>query len=106
MFAVKVKVTKKNIEEAFKQFVKDNCIDGENSLYTFDLCSIYGVGLADNTIDRIRINSYGEIEFVYNENENDFDNIMHFKYRDLKDFYNEIVDAWNDDISCMSYENE
>ena len=98
MFANKIKVTNNKIEEAFKLFVKENAYDAENSLYIFDLCSMYGIELDDSTIDRIRINSYGEIEFVYNENENDYDNIKHFSYKSLKKFYNEIVDAWNEEI--------
>ena len=105
MFAQKVKVTKKTIEEAFKQFVRENAGEGENKLYVFDLCSMYGVGLADSTIDEIRINGYGEVEFVYNANEGDYDNIMHFSYRDLRDFYYGIVDAWNEEMSCIEFEN-
>lgn len=102
----KIKITKANIADAFKQFVKDTtCGFGDNSVYTFDLCSMYGVELDDSTIDRIRIAPNGEVQFVYNENENDYDTIDKFSYKSLKQFYNDIVDAWNEDMEYIEFEN-
>ena len=101
----KIRVNKSNIDDAFRKFVDDTAGYGENSVYTFDLCSMYGVELDDSTIDRIRVASNGELQFVYNENENDYDTIDKFSYKSLKDFYYGIVDAWNKEMEYIELEN-
>lgn len=87
-------MTREQIKQKFIDLVKDN---GENfmsvcgecyTLETFNICSNYGVELAQSTIDKIEYDEHNDkVFFFYNENTNDFDEIEHFKVADLKDFY-------------------
>ena len=95
----KEKLTNANIINAYKNLFpiigyNNNSI---NTIDTFKLCSNYGFGLSNSTIDKIELTQDGNIYFYYNQNTNDLDQIEHFSFRDLKSFYNNLVDAWNEE---------
>lgn len=94
---------RKEIRLDFIALVEDKGIDGE--LFTFDLCTIYGLELAKSTIDKIEV--CGEdVLFYYNENTNDYDSIKAFQTGDLAEFYDNLVEAIEDDERIMYEENE
>lgn len=61
-------------------------------LHVFELCSEYGIELNYSTIDKITLWDDGSIDIYYNENENDYANILSFEIEDLTFFYNSILD--------------
>ena len=94
---------RKEIRLDFIALVEDKGIDGE--LFTFDLCTIYGLELAKSTIDKIEV--CGEdVLFYYNENTNDYDSTKAFQIRDIAAFYDNLVEAIEDDERIMYEENE
>lgn len=81
--------------------------DGNNKvLQCFDLCSEYGIGIADSTIDEVVLLPDGQIRFVYNANTNDYDSIENFSYEDLKGFYIDFVYAYNEEEDYAMMEND
>ena len=76
-----------------------------NELKTFDLCSEYGLSLADSTIDKIEVWN-DNILFYYNENTNDYDSIEAFQTEELAEFYDNLVEAIEDDERIIWQENE
>lgn len=78
------------MKKKFAELVKKEGFD--NELYTFEYCSNYGCSLADSTIDKIEVVG-GNVWFCYNQNTNDYDRIESFSDADLNDFYNELVEA-------------
>lgn len=95
MKAKKEKLTKVNIVEAYKNLF--NVMGHDDTIYTFELCSNYGFELNNSTIDKIELTRDGRLYFYYNQNTNDLDPIERFSFRDLKAFYNGLVDAWNEE---------
>lgn len=87
----------------FIVLVADKGLDGE--LFTFDLCSMYGFELANSTIDKIVVCDE-DVLFYYNENTNDYDSIKAFQTGDLAEFYDNLVEAIEDDERIMYEENE
>lgn len=87
----------------FIVLVADKGFRGE--LFTFDLCSMYGLELANSTIDKIVVCDE-DVLFYYNENTNDYDSIEAFKTEELAEFYDNLVAAIEDDERIMWEENE
>ena len=84
------------MEKLIKKFTNlINRFGNSGRLYTFDICSDYGVELEGSTIDSIVIDG-NTIIFFYNENTGDYDDITIFKEESLKQFYNEISSALNE----------
>lgn len=75
-----------------------------NELKTFDLCSEYGLSLADSTIDKIEVWN-DNILFYYNEEANDYDAYQHFEIGDLAQFFDELVRAIEEDEEYAESEN-
>ena len=75
-----------------------------NELKTFDLCSEYGLSLADSTIDKIEVWN-DNILFYYNEEANDYDDYQHFEIGDLAQFFDELVRAIEEDEEYAEFEN-
>jgi len=84
----KLRIPKKSMKELFIALV--NNYGKDNELYTFEICSNYGVELANSTIDKIVIVGT-DVLFYYNENTGDYDLLEAFKDKDLLDFYNGII---------------
>ena len=74
----------------------------KNELKTFDLCSEYGLSLADSTIDKIEVWN-DNILFYYNENTNDCDTYQHFEIEDLAQFFDGLVRAIEEDKEYAEY---
>ena len=87
----------------FIVLVADKGFRGE--LFIFDLCSMYGFELANSTIDKIVVCDE-DVLFYYNENTNDYDSIEAFKTEELAEFYDNLVEAIEDDERIMYEENE
>lgn len=64
-----------------------------NEFYTFDLCTDYGCGLADSTIDKIEVDHSGHVAFFFNQNTGDYSSIYSFTEQDLNEFYNQLTEA-------------
>ena len=77
----------------FIALVADKGIGDE--LSTFDLCSMYGFELANSTIDKIVVCD-DDVLFYYNENTNDYDGIDAFQVGELAEFYDNLVEAIED----------
>ena len=97
----KVKVNEDNILNAFKELIED--IMPEKDFYTKDLCMMYGIKLEGQEVEQIKITEDGDIMFYGVNGENM--RSSHFKFEGLKDFYNDIVDAWNDEEEFVYMEN-
>lgn len=88
----KIDFTFDTLKDYYINLIKE-CGDGEE-LFTFELCSTYGLSLEYSTIDKIETDTIDDVIFVYNQNEkNAYDYIDHFDMGDLIDFYNGLVDA-------------
>lgn len=94
-------MTKKAIVEKIRNLVNQR---GENGrLEVFAFCANYGVMLDGSTIDRIDVTPCG-LDFFYNENTGDFDTDREFTAPDLKEFYNDLINAIKDeDESYIAY---
>ena len=76
----------------------------KNELKTFDLCSEYGLSLADSTIDKIEVWN-DNILFYYNEDANDYDYYQNFEIGDLAQFFDELVRVIEEDEEYAESEN-
>lgn len=103
----KERVSKKNIKEVWRNLIKaEGYQDGASKkLQCFDLCTIYGIGIADSTIDEVHLLPDGRIAFFYNINTGDYDPIESFSYDELKTFYKELIDAMNEEEAFAYMEN-
>lgn len=106
----KEKLTKANIIDAYKKLFDTMGYDNDSSGFddtidTFYLCSEYGFELDNSTIDKIELTQDGRVYFYYNQNTNDLDPIEHFSFRALKQFYNALIDAWNEEEEICYMEN-
>ena len=106
----KEKLTKENVVDAYKNLFyymgRDNNFSGYNdTIDTFNLCSEYGFELNNSTIDKIELTLNNRVYFYYNQNTNDLDPIEAFSFKDLKSFYNNLVDAWNEEEENDYMEN-
>ena len=95
-------LTSENIVNAYRNLFptmgyKNNNSGYNDTIYTFELCSEYGIELNGSTIDKIELTLDGRIYFYYNQNTNDLDPIEMFTFEDLKSFYDDIVEAWNEE---------
>ena len=86
----------------FIVLVADKGFGGE--LFTFDLCSMYGLELANSTIDKIVVCDE-DVLFYYNENTNDYDTYQHFEIGDLAQFFDELVRAIEENEEYAEFEN-
>lgn len=89
----KINFNKDNIKKCYIDLIKQYGKD--NTLYTFDYCSNYGIELNNSTIDAIQVDLYsGDVIFVYNANvSGEYDYIESFSMEDLIDFYNSLIDV-------------
>lgn len=85
-----LKKIRNKIRNNFIALVAEKGIDDE--LYTFDLCSMY---VANSTIDKIVVCD-DDVLFYYNENTNDYDSIDSFQVGELAEFYDNLVEAIED----------
>ena len=107
--AKKYNKVKKSLEKIINKIridfivlVADKGFRGE--LFTFDLCSMYGLELANSTIDRIVVCDE-DVLFYYNENTNDYDVYQNFEIGDLAQFFDELVRAIEEDEEYAESEN-
>lgn len=101
------KINKFNYKEVWAHLIDtEGYEDGNNkNLQCFDLCTRYGIGIADSTIDKVVLLPDGQIRFFYNVNTGDYDSIDNFTYEQLKQFYIDFVAAFNDEEECVMMEN-
>jgi hypothetical protein len=84
------KVNRQVIEAKFSELLAKS----DNEINTFEMCSEWGEGLNDSTIDKVERTLDGDIRFYYNENTGDYGHIGHFKVKELEAFYDAILE-WN-----------
>ena len=88
-----LKEIRNKVRNNFIALIADKGIGDE--LSTFDLCSMYGFELANSTIDKIVVCG-DDVLFYYNENTNDYDGIDAFQVGELAEFYDNLVEAIED----------
>ena len=85
----KEKVKRNVITARFSELLS-NAKNGE--IFTFEMCSEWGVGMGDSTFDKVEMTIDGDIRFYYNENTGDYETIRHFDTDELEAFYDVILD--------------
>lgn len=80
-----------DVKQSYIDLVKE--CGKDNTLYTFEYCSNFGIELDNSTIDEISI-AGDDVMFVYNANvQGEWDYLEHFSMDSLIGFYNGLIDA-------------